>query len=81
MVWSLPSLGLFIPSRGDLEEAEPQVPISVATTAHCRDVGIPQLATAAVFHITAAQQPQGRIKSFSPLPAVGNARSVSGTLG
>lgn len=71
--------GFSVPGRGDLEEAEPQVP--VATTARCREAGIPQLAAAALFHTAAAHQPQGRIKSLSPPAAAGNAHGVSGTLG
>lgn len=76
-----PPSGFSLPGRGDLEEAKPQVPIPVATMAHCRDAGIPQIAAAALFQITAAQQPQGRIKSLSPPPAAGTAHGVSGTLG
>lgn len=47
----------------------------------CRDTRVPQLTAAALFHFTAAQQPQGRMRSRSALPAAVNARGVSGTLG
>lgn len=74
--WACPS-----PAEVTLRKQSLRSPVPAVTTARCRDAGIPQLAAAALFHMAAAQQPQGRIKSLSLPPAAGNARGVSGTLG
>lgn len=70
-----PSLAEVTLRKQSLRSPSPWPPQLIA------DADIPRLATEALFHMTAAQQPQGRIKSLSRLPAAGKARGVSETLG